>query len=205
MDHEVSTQPKARITPEEYLALERKAERRSEYLDGEMFPVPGATKEHIQITRNITVELSLQFKDSPCEVYPLEMRTKVSATGLYTYPDIAVVCGEIQFEDANFETLLNPILIIEVLSDSTESYDRGRKFAHYRNIPSLQEYVLVSQSEYRIEKFSRVEDGSWKLTESTDPSGSMQLHSVGGRLTIPSVYDKVDLDRAKKRRDRVTA
>jgi Uma2 family endonuclease len=202
MDHEVSTQPKARITPEEYLALERTAETRSEYLDGEMFLMSGTTKEHTQITRNITVELTLQFKHKPCELFPLEMRTKVSATGLYTYPDIAVVCGEPEFEDANFDTLLNPTLIIEVLSDSTESYDRGRKFAHYRNIPSLREYVLVSQWERRIEKFSRTDDGSWTFTESADPEGSIELSSAGGNLTLSNVYDRVDLERAKQRRAR---
>jgi len=201
MDHEVSIQPRGRITPQEYLELERRAETRSEYIDGEAYLMSGASREHTQIAANLTIELGLQFKDKPCELYPLEMRTKVSSTGLYTYPDIAAVCGEPLFEDSHFDTLLNPTLIIEVLSESTESYDRGKKFAHYRNLPSLREYVLVSQWEYRIERFFRTEDGSWLYTESTAPDGSMELTSVGARLTLSSVYAKVDLERARRRRE----
>ena len=195
MENEVSTQPRGRITPQEYLELERKAEIRSEYIDGRMFAMSGATREHIKIVANITVELGSQFLDRPCELYPTEMRTKVSQTGLYTYPDIAVVCVEPQFEDAHFDTLLNPQLIIEVLSGSTESYDRGRKFAHYRNIESLREYVLVSQDECRIERFSRQDDGTWLYTEITDPQGSIELTSVTCRLSLSRVYHKIDFDR----------
>jgi Uma2 family endonuclease len=150
MEDHVSTQPKVRITPQEYLALERKAEIKSEYFDGEMFAMSGATREHTKIVVNLITELNNQFADRPCEVYALDLRTKVSPTGLYTYPDIAAICGEPEFEDAHMDTLTNPQLIIEVLSDSTESYDRGRKFAHYRTIDSLLEYVLVSQTECRI-------------------------------------------------------
>ena len=197
MEREVSTQPKPRITPQEYLALERKAEIKSEYFDGQMFAMSGATREHTNIVANITAELGNQFIDRPCEVYPLDMRTKVSPTGLYTYPDIAAVCGEPQFEDAHLDTLINPHLIIEVLSDSTESYDRGKKFAHYRTIDSLREYVLVSQTECRIERFCRQDDGNWLYTENADPDGSMELTSVACRLSLSRVYHKVDFERAK--------
>ena len=197
MEQEVSTQPKARITPEEYLELERKAELKSEYIDGEMFAMSGATREHTKIVANISAELTNQFMDRPCEVYPLDMRTKVSPAGLYTYPDIAAVCGEPEFEDAHLDTLLNPNLIIEVLSDSTESYDRGKKFAHYRTIHSLREYVLVSQNECRIERFSRQDDGNWLYSESTDPDGSVELTSVACRLSLSRVYHKIDFERAK--------
>ena len=191
----MSTQPRSRITPQEYLELDRKSEIRNEYLDGQMFAMSGATREHIKIVANITGELWSQFLDRPCELYPTEMRTKVSQTGLYTYPDIAVVCVEPQFEDAHFDTLLNPQLIIEVLSDSTESYDRGRKFAHYRNIDSLREYVLVSQTECRIERFSRQDDSTWLYSETTDPEGSIELTSVTCRLSLSRVYHKIDVDR----------
>jgi Uma2 family endonuclease len=197
MEDQVSTQPKARITPQEYLELERKAEIKSEYLDGEIFAMSGATREHTKIVANITAELVSQFMDRPCEVYPLDMRTKVSPTGLYTYPDIAAVCGEPEFEDAHLDTLTNPQLIIEVLSDSTESYDRGKKFAHYRTIDSLREYILVSQTECRIERFSRHDDGSWLYTEITDPNGSIELTSVACRLSVSRVYHKIDFERAK--------
>jgi Uma2 family endonuclease len=194
MENEVSTQPKNRITPQEYLELDRKSEMRNEYFDGQMF----ATREHIKIVANITMELGSQFLDRPCELYPTAMRTRVSETGLYTYPDIAVVCVEPQFEDAHFDTLLNPQLIIEVLSDSTKSYDRGRKFVHYRNIDSLREYVLVSQDECRIERFSRQDNGTWLYIETTDPQGSLELQSVTCRLSVARVYHKVDFDREKR-------
>ena len=197
MENEVSTQPKTRITPQEYLELERKAEIRSEYFDGEMFAMSGASREHTKIVANITTELNTQFMDRPCEVYMLDMRTKVSPTGLYTYPDVVAVCAEPEFEDSNFDTLVNPQLIIEVLSNSTESYDRGKKFAHYRTIDSLREYILVSQTECRTERFSRQDDGSWLYTESTDPDGSIELASVACRLSLSLVYHKVDFERAK--------
>jgi len=196
-NREVSTQPKPRITPEQYLALERKAERRSEYLDGEMFLMSGATLEHIQIVRNLTFELTLQLKDRPCEVLPTEMRTKVSQTGLYTYPDLAVICCKPEFEDEHFDTLTNPMLIIEVLSESTESYDRGRKFAHYRSIGTLKEYVLVSQWECRIERFVRGESDAWTYTECTDPNGSIELESAACRLSVAGIYHRVDFQRAQ--------
>lgn len=197
MESEVSSQPKTRLTPQEYLALERKAEIKSEYFDGEMFAMSGVTREHSTIVINITTELNNQFIDRPCEVHGPSMRVKVSATGLYTYPDVAAVCGEPKFEDVYLDTLINPQLVIEVLSESTESYDRGKKFAHYRTIDSLQEYVLVSQTECRIERFSRHDDGNWLYTETTDPSGSIELTSVACRLSLSRVYHKVDFERAK--------
>jgi Uma2 family endonuclease len=197
MEREVSTQPKPRITPQEYLELERKAETRSEYFDGEVFAMSGARREHTKIVVNLATELNNQFMDRPCEVYAIDMRTKVSATGLYTYPDIVAVCDEPRFEDDHFDTLTNPQLIIEVLSDSTESYDRGKKFAHYRTVESLREYVLVSQTECRIERFTRQDDGNWLYTETTDPGGSIELASVACRLFLSRVYHKIDFERAK--------
>jgi len=199
MENEVSTQPKRRITPEEYLEIERKAERRSEYLDGEMFLMSGASLEHTRINRNITVELGLQLRGSNCEIFAIDLRTKVSPTGLYTYPDIAAVCGEPQCEDEHGDTLLNPILIIEVLSTSTESYDRGKKFAHYRTLTTLKEYVLVSQYECRVEKFTLTENGVWSYTDCAEPSGLVELTSIGCHLSLARVYDKVDFERAKRR------
>ena len=199
MENEVSTQPKVRITPQEYLALERKAEIKSEYFDGEMFAMSGGMREHSTIVVNITTELNTQFMDRPCEVHGPDMRVKGSPTGLYTYPDVAALCGEPEFEDEHLDTLINPQLIIEVLSDSTESYDRGKKFAHYRAIDSLREYVLVSQTEFRVERFSRQDDGNWLYTESTDPNGSIELTSVACRLSLSRVYHKVDFERAKRR------
>src|SRR5437667_2074063 len=121
----MSSERKTHLSPEEYLALERKAPVRSEYLDGDMVAMSGGSREHNLIVTNLVRDLSLKLKGRPCEVYPSNMRVKVSATGLYTYPDVVVVCGKPQFEDANVDTLINSTLIAEVLSDSTEGYDRG--------------------------------------------------------------------------------
>jgi Uma2 family endonuclease len=145
------------------------------------------------IAINILTELNFQFEDRPCQVYGLDMRVKIDATGLYTYPDVVAVCGEPRFEDIELDTLMNPDLIIEVLSNSSESYDRGRKFAHYRSIESLNEYVLVSQNECRIERFMRQDDGNWLYTENTDPDSSVELSSVACRLSAARVYRKVDV------------
>lgn len=201
MEHDVSTNPKGHITPEEYLEIERRAEFRSEYLDGEMFAMSGVTREHNIIEVNILTELNLQLVDLPCEVFGANMRTRVSLAGLYTYPDVAVVCGEPEFEDDRLDTLINPQAIVEVLSDSTESYDRGKKFAHYRQIVSLREYILVSQYECRIERFERQGDGDWLYSELTDPNASMALPSIGCHLSLHSVYRKVDFERARQRRE----
>ncbi len=154
--------------------------------------MPGASRKHIVIVANLARTLGNQLLDRPCEIYPVEMRVKVSSTGLYTYPDMAVVCGEPRFEDTHVDTLLNPALLIEVLSESTESYDRGRKFSHYRNIESLQEYVLVAQSECRIEQFVRQIDGKWLYTEKTDPDGSVEFISIACSLPITQVYHRIE-------------
>jgi Uma2 family endonuclease len=195
MENNVSTQPRERITPEEYLELERRSEIKHEYLDGEMFAMPGVTRKHNLITLNIAADLNAQFLDRPCEVYGIDLRAKVRSTGLYTYPDIAVVCGQALFEDEREDTLMNPQVIIEVLSDSTESCDRGKKFAHYRVMESLREYLLVSQSECRVERFARQDDGNWIYSETTDPNGSVELMSVASRLPLSRVYHRIEFRR----------
>src|SRR5215475_2138813 len=146
MEQRMCSQVRQRYTPEEYLALERQARCKSGYYAGEILPMAGASRWHNLIVANIVGELSLQLKGRFCTTYPSDMRVKVSATGLYTYPDVTVICGEPRFEDNQQDTLLNPTLIVEVLSESTEAYDRGGKFAHYRKLPSLMEYVLITQT-----------------------------------------------------------
>jgi Uma2 family endonuclease len=192
MENNVFSETKTQFTPEQYLELERKAETKSEYLNGEIFPMPGVSRAHSLIVGNLTLELGTQFMDRPCERHGPDMRVKVPATGLYTYPDIAALCGEPRFEDRHVDTLLNPQLIIEVLSESTESYDRGRKFAHYRSIESLLEYVLVSQEECRVEQYVRQDDGKWLYTETTDPNALVELASVACRLSLSRLYRRVD-------------
>src|SRR5947209_3009314 len=143
----MSSVPKTLLTTQEYLARERKAEFRSEFYRGEMFAMAGASWEHTLIKDNIAHEARNQLDDGPCRVLTSDLRVKVDATGLYTYPDVIIVCDEPMFEDRMFDTLLNPRCLMEVLSDSTEKYDRGEKFKHYRRVPSLQEYILIAQDE----------------------------------------------------------
>jgi Uma2 family endonuclease len=190
----MSTLPKKRYTPTEYLALERQAECKSQYFDGEIFAMAGATRRHNLIAMNVGRELSVQVRGRPCEAYPSEMRVKVSPTGLYTYPDVVVVCGEPRFEDNHEDTLLNPTLIVEVLSPSTEDYDRGRKFAHYRQIDSLAEYLLVAQERRHVERYRRQESGEWLLWETDRPDDTVALSSIGCELALVEVYDKVTFD-----------
>jgi Uma2 family endonuclease len=182
------------LTEQEYLAIERAADVRSEFFAGEMFAMAGASLEHNLITANVTRELGTQLKRRPCRVVSTDMRVKVSATGLYTYPDVAVICDEPQLEDARQDTLLNPTLIVEVLSPTTEAYDRGDKFAQYRRLESLREYVLIAQDRQRIERYVRQAEGQeWLLTEISDPEGCVPLTAIGCELALAEVYDKVPL------------
>ena len=192
MEKLVTSQPKPHLTPEEYLAIERKAGAKSEYLRGEMFAMSGVSRHHVRIVTNLIAELDTQLRDRPCDVFSTDLRTKVSPVGLYTYPDVIVVCGEARFEDQHVDTLLNPTLVIEVLSDSTEAYDRGEKFGYYRTLESLTECVLVSQRECRIEQFVRGESGQWIFSECNDPAGALQLRSIDCRLQSSRVYHRVD-------------
>jgi Uma2 family endonuclease len=187
----MSTQRNRYISPEEYLSIERKAEARSEYLNGEIFAMVGASREHNLIVANITREVTQQLKGKPCELYPTDMRVRIPATGLYTYPDVVVVCGEPLFEDDHVDTLTNPTLIVEVLSESTESYDRGKKFSHYQTVGSLLEYLLVAQDECRAEQFIRQPDGHWMYSDARSREGVLELASIRCVLTLREVYDKV--------------
>ena len=189
----MSSQTQKRYTPEEYLALERQAEYKSEYYAGEIFAMAGASRWHNLIVTNVVRELSLQLKGRPCTTYPSDLRLRISFTGLYAYPDVTVVCGEALFEDTAQDTLLNPTLIVEVLSESTEAYDRGSKFAHYRKLDSLQEYVLISQTKPYIEHYLRQPEQRWLLTETEGVQSTLQLPSIHCALALSEVYDKVDI------------
>lgn len=184
----MSTVPKCSLSPQEYLAQERRAEFKSEYLRGEVFAMAGASYEHTLIKDNTARKAGNQLEDGPCSVLTSDMRVKVSVTGLYTYPDIAIVCDEPQFEDEVFDTLLNPRALVEVLSDSTEKYDRGAKFAHYRQIPSLQEYVLIAQDQALVERYVRQADGSWLLTVFDNLSQTFAFASVPARIPLTEIY-----------------
>lgn len=194
MERDVSTQPHLRMSPEEYLEFERNAEFKNEYIDGEVVAMTGGTRRHNRISINILTELNALFRDGRCEVFGADLRTKVSVTGAYLYPDVVAVCGEAHFEDDHLDTLVNPRLIMEILSKSTESYDRGRKFKHYPRIKTLREYVLVAQSECRVERYSRQDDGKWLYTEITDSDATLELASVGCRLTLSAIYERVTFE-----------
>jgi Uma2 family endonuclease len=187
----MSTLSKPYLTPEQYLEIERKAEFKSEYYQGEMFAMSGARRAHNLITTNAVRELSQQLLGGPCEVYPGEMRVKVSSTGLYTYPDVVVVCGEPQFLDDTFDTLLNPRVLIEILSESTEAYDRDKKFELYRSLDSLAEYVMISSMRVRVERYTRQPDGTWNYSSKASLEDSIDLKSVGCHLRLADVYIKV--------------
>lgn len=180
-----------RVKPEQYLAMERATETKSEFLGGKVCAMGGASRQHNKIVVNTLSALRPQLRRRPCEIYPSDMRVKVAATGLYTYPDISLVCGQIQVEDSQQDTLLNPQVIIEVLSKSTAAYDRGEKFEHYRKIPSLAEYLLIAQERCLVEHFTRQADGRWLLAEASSLQDVIDLSSVGCKLALADVYEDV--------------
>lgn len=190
----MSAIPKTKLTPAEYLEFERKSEERHEYFDGEIYAMSGAKRNHNVIAWNVGGELRQKLKGKKCEAYPADMRVFVPKTGLYTYPDLVVVCGEPQFKDNVFDTLLNPVLLIEVLSETTESYDRGRKFQHYRSIETLREYILIAQDEARIEKYAKTGDGFWVLSEAVGIEAEIEFESIECRVRLAEVYDKINFE-----------
>jgi Uma2 family endonuclease len=189
----MSHQPKTYIAPEEYLAFEREAEYKNEYFDGEIFAMVGASRKHNLIVTNMTREFSQQLKKKPCEVYSSDMRIRIPNANIYTYADLTVACGEPKFEDDHVDTLLNPDVIVEVLSKSTASYDRSHKFAYYRTIESLTDYVLVAQESVRVEHYARQPDSRWMLADFRSLEDVLQLDSVQCSLALGDIYDKVSL------------
>ena len=177
-------------TPEEYLVSERKATLKSEYLNGEILAMSGASSAHNLITLDIGTELNIQLRERECLVYTNDMRVRTSPMGSYFYPDVVVVCGEPEFEDNVFETLLNPTLVIEVLSPSTEVYDKGEKFRHYQELTSLREYVLVSQDRVRVEQY-RLLKTQWVETEFRALEDVLPLVSIGCELPLQDIYRRV--------------
>ena len=176
--------------PEEYLAWERMQPEKHEFHGGEVFDMAGATLEHNQIVINVGAELRALLREKPCRVCASDLRVKIPATGLYTYPDASVICGRPEFEDDKLDTLLNPLILVEVLSGSTEDYDRGTKFTNYRSIASFRDYVLISTDKVLVEYHTRKEDGSWVLREYR-AGERFKLESVGCELAVDELYLKV--------------
>ncbi len=179
------------LTAAEYLIWERQQDTRHEYINGAIHAMVGASRAHNLICANLLAALHRQLRGRPCEVYANDMRVKVNQTGMYTYPDVVAVCGQPVFEDHAVDTLLNPLVIIEVLSASTEMYDRGAKFLHYRTVPTMQDYLLVAQHECRIEHYQRQAHQQWLLTEYVQCTAVIELNTLGCRLLLQDVYERV--------------
>lgn len=181
-----------RITPEAYIALEREAHIKHVYYNGEIFAMTGASRRHNLIVGNIAASFVFQLRGRPCESYASDMRVRVSRRH-YTYPDVVVACDPV-FEDGELDTLLNPILIVEVLSPSTQKYDLSEKSDEYRGLESLQEYLIVAQDQVRVAHYHRQANGQWAVTDYKDLTQRISLTSLGCTLTTADIYDKVTFD-----------
>ena len=182
----MSLQPKKRYTLDEYLALERSTREKHEYFRGEVFAMGGASEPHNLIVGNVLASLHGKLRDKPCRVYLSDLRVKINPSGLYTYPDVVVVCGEPRFEVG--DTLLNPTLLVEVLSESSEAYDRGKKSEQYRTLPSLSDYLLITQDRALVEHYSRQPGERWLLHAANTLSDSVAIPSLGCELLLAEVY-----------------
>jgi Uma2 family endonuclease len=185
--------PVSKLTEEQYLAIERAAEFKSEFLDGVMYAMSGGSPRHSSLAVRILAELYGKLRGSECQVFGSDLRVRVSAR-MYTYPDVSVVCGKLQLADAQNDVLLNPIVIFEVLSPSTELYDRGVKLQLYRTIPSLREYILVDQNKARIEQYIYQDATSWTLRDHQGLDAELKLDSIGAVLPLRLIYDGVEVE-----------
>jgi Uma2 family endonuclease len=182
--------PNYYVTPEEYLTLERKAEFKSEYMDGVVYALAGASPRHNLIVANVIITLGGQLKGRPCKVYPSDLKVGVTSSRGFFYPDVSVVCGDDEFADEERDVILNPTLIVEVSSETTAAFDRGKKFLSYQQINSLQEYLLVSQDEVLVEGYARQGDDTWLYTKVAGLERSLMLPSVNCELALKDIYDK---------------
>jgi Uma2 family endonuclease len=192
----MSAQSVAKLTVEQYLELERKAEFRSEFYGGEIFAMAGGSPLHSFLIAAASRVIGNGVISKGCGVFVSDLRVHAGSSGLITYPDVAVICGPMQFLPGTKDTITNPVVLVEVLSPATEAYDRGTKFELYRQLPSLQEYVLVSQSRMHIEKFRREQDGRWTLTEASGEAGVIRLESVDCDLPLRDVYAGAEFEPA---------
>lgn len=190
----MSTQPKNFLTPQEYLAIERKAQYKSEYWNGKMYAMAGASGEHTDIQCNIVFRLRLQLQGGSCRIRSSDMRVQ-TRSNLYTYPDVVVVCGKPEYADKAVDTLLNPLVIIEILAPSTESYDRGMKFEQYRGIETLRAYLMVSSDRMHVELFSKRDDGQWSFDEWNVSEEIVKIEACKCGLKIGEIYENVEFGR----------
>jgi len=200
----MQAQEQHHISPEEYLTGEREGDMRHEYFAGEVFAMAGASREHNQISTNIVRLLGNQLLEKPCSVFASDMKVKIQKKKKYSYPDIVVVCEKEEYEDEHNDVLLNPVVLIEILSDSTEAYDRGDKFSHYQEIPSFTEYILVSQYTLKIERFTRQPNTSWVYTIYQGEEDILSVETIDCELPLVEVYRKVRFAEQGTRRNRLS-
>jgi len=188
----VTAQPQSSFyTVEEYLALEREAEFKSEYLDGIIYAMSGGSPQHSEITANVTIALGSQLRGKPCHVFSSDLKVATDPHGLYAYPDLSIVCDEPRVQDEHRHVITNPTVIVEVLSPSTEACDRGRKFTHYQHLESLRDYILVAQDDPHIEHFTRQGGHQWLYSSATGLDASLTINSINCVLHLSEVYAKV--------------
>jgi Uma2 family endonuclease len=187
----MASSPVTKVSAEEYLALDRAAEFRSEFLDGEIIAMSGGSARHSKLQVNLTLEIETALRGTPCQTFSADLRVRVSPR-MYTYPDLTVVCGKPALADERQDILLNPTVIVEVLSPSTEHYDRGVKFQCYRGIESLRDYILVAQDQIRIEQYTRGEANTWTLRDYHDIRETLLIESVRVSLPLASIYERIE-------------
>jgi len=193
----MASNPVVKVTEEEYLALDRAAEVRSEFLDGQMWAMSGGSMRHARLHSNIHGELHDTLRGSNCQAFTADLRVRVMPGRMYAYPDVTVVCGKPILADDRQDILLNPTVIFEVLSPSTEAYDRGAKFRYYLTIESLKEYVLVDQFAMRVEQYTRGSEGAWTFRVYQNPDELVKLDSIGAALSLKQIYDQVEFPAAE--------
>ena len=186
----MSSSPNYYLSPEEYLTIERNAEFKSEYLDGVAYAMAGGSERHNLIAANVIIALGVQLRDRPCRVYPSDLKVRVPNSKRFFYPDVSVICGETLFADEKKDVILNPVLVVEVLSESTEAFDRGKKFSSYQQIESLREYLLVAQDEFVVEHYLRQENG-WLYTKANGLDSALALPALNCRIALSDIYNKV--------------
>jgi Uma2 family endonuclease len=187
----MSTGLESLYTIEEYLARERVAPHKSEYYRGQIFAMSGGTPRHNTISGNLLASLRGRLRGTPCRPYNSDQRIRIPANGLSTYPGVSVICGELQLDSQDRDAIVNPRVMFEVLSKSSESYDRGKKFDLYRQLESLREYILVAQDEPQVERFVRHEDGSWLLTVLKGLEVVLELSTLACVLPLSEIYEDV--------------
>jgi Uma2 family endonuclease len=185
---------KTYYTPEEYLELETQAEYRSEYYDGEVVPMAGGSPNHNQIAGNFYAALNFALRRQPYRVFMTDLRLWIPRKRIYTYPDVMVVAGNLEFAEGRKDTITNPLLIVEVLSKSTKNFDLGEKFEFYRTIPSFKEYILIDQAKIHVEQFAKTDDNKWILSEYEDENAVLALTNIQFEIPLVDIYRRVEFN-----------